>query len=335
MPEKVRVGIIGCGNFARGMHIPNLMRNEKFQIVATCDLVLPLAEEARRLTGAKYAVEDADVVLADPEIDAVFVITRHNSHAELSARAAQAGKHVLCEKPMGMNAEECRRVAAAVRQAGVAYTVGYNRGLAPLVVKAKELLAADPAKVMIYHRIQAPFPADTWTHIPEVGGGRFIGEGCHIFDLLCELVEASPTTVYASGGTFLDPNKVKIPDSGNVTLTFADGSVGTTLIASDGCSEFPKEATEIYWAGKAIYIDNYQRMSYHGVVADGEGSISLKEVDKGHRREIDLFADAILTGAPPPNGLKNATRAALISYLVLDSLSSGQPMRISASDYDV
>jgi len=333
--EQVRLGLIGCGSFARAIHVPNLLKNRKYALVATCDLDLALAETLRQETGARYATRDVARLLADPEIDAVLIATRHDSHAPLTVQAAQAGKHILCEKPMGLNRAQCREVAAAVRAAGVVYSVGYNRGLSPLVLKARELLAAWPGKKMIYHRIQAPFPADSWTHDPEVGGGRFVGEGCHILDLFCELVNAPPTSVYAAGGTFLDPQRVHIPDSAIVTLSFADGSVATTLIASDGCAEFPKEATEIYWNGKAIYIDNFATLSYYGVVENGEGRIALKSGDKGHRREIDLFAEAVLHGMPPPNGLVAAYRAALISFMVNESLTCGQALPIHEADYQV
>ncbi len=333
--QQVRVGLIGCGSFARGMHVPNILKNPKLTLVATCDLDLQLASRVAQEVGARYATSDVAQLLGDPEIDAVFIVTRHDGHAPLSVQAARTGKHILCEKPMGLNRDECRQVAQAVREAGVVYTVGYNRGLSPLVLKAKEIMAAHPGKKMLYHRIQAPFPADSWTHDPAVGGGRFVGEGCHIFDLFCRLVDAPPVSVYAAGGTFLDPVRVHIPDSANVTIGFADGSVATTLIASDGCADFPKEATEVYWAGKAIYIDNFTTLSYHGVVDNGEGRIVLKAGDKGHRLEIDQFADAVLTGAPAPNGLVAAYRAALISYLVNESLASGQALTINPQDYQL
>jgi len=335
MDQKVRIGIIGCGGFARLVHVPNMLASGRYHIVGTCDLDLDAAKEMQAQAEAQYATDDPQKIFQDSSIQAVLITTRHDSHASLSVQAAKAGKHILCEKPMGLNVAECRAVAEAVRQAGVVYTIGYNRGMAPLVMEAKRFLAQDQAKKLIYHRIQAPFPVSHWIHDARIGGGRFIGEGCHIFDLLCELVEAPPSSVYASGSTFLDPQIVKTTDSGIVTLTFADGSVGTTLIASDGCADFPKEATEIYWAGKAILIENYQRLSVYGVIPEGEYRVSLKEVDKGHRREIELFADAILKGTPPPNGLKNAFRAALISFLAVESATTGKPMEVREDDYAV
>jgi predicted dehydrogenase len=330
---KINVGLIGCGGFARGMHIPNLTKNPKFRIHAAMDIDRAVADQVAKDTGADYATADLHKLLTDPAIHAVFITTRHDSHAALSIQAAEAGKHILCEKPMGLDREECRSVAEAVKKAGVKYTVGYNRGIAPLVTKARDLLKTVPGKKMIFHRIQAPFPEDSWTHDPKIGGGRFVGEGCHIFDLLCELVPSPPVLVYAAGGTFLDPAKVKIPDSGIVTLTFADGSVGTTLIASAGCAAFPKEATEIYCAGKAIYINDFKEMSYFGFEAQERVRLECGAVDKGQAIEIDRLADAILNDTAPPNGLVNAARAAVISFKVNESIKNQIPVPIAESEY--
>ena len=205
--------------------------------------------------------------------------------------------------------------------------------MAPLVTKARDLLKTVPAKKLIYHRIQSPFPEDSWTHDPKVGGGRFLGEGCHIFDLLCELVPSPPVSVYASGGTFLDPQKVKIPDSGIITIAFADGSVGTTLIASAGCAAFPKETTEIYCAGKAVYINDFKEMSYFGFEGQERVRIELGAADKGQAVEIEQLADAILNDKEPPNGLVKAARAAVISYMANESIAQGCPIAITEKDY--
>jgi predicted dehydrogenase len=329
----LNVGVIGCGRFARGVHIPLLQKNPKYRIRAVGDIDGKLAAEIAQGFGADYGTGDIDELLRDPNIDAVFVVTRHDSHAELSVRAANAGKHILCEKPMGLSAEECRSVVEAVRRNGVKYTIGYNRGMAPLVSKARELLDTIDGKKMIYHRIQAPFPEDEWTHDPAIGGGRFVGEGCHIFDLLCELVGAPPTMVYASGGTFLDPEKVRIPDSAVVTITFADGSVGTTLISSAGCVAFPKESTEVYCSGKAIFVNDFKEILYSGFPEQEVTRFELDAQDKGQAAEIDQFADAVLHDTESPNGLVRAARAAIISYKVNESVSKGAAVPMSPDEY--
>lgn len=333
--KKLRLAIIGCGGFVRGMHVPNIKANPKFTVQATMDVSEKAATDLAQATAAAYATTDVEKILSDPSVDAVLIATRHDSHADLTVRAARAGKHVLCEKPMALGVEEVKRVVRAVKESGVVYTVGYNRGLAPMILKARDLLAGDPHKRMIYHRIQAPFPEDSWTHDPLVGGGRFVGEGCHIFDLMSELVEAAPVSVYAAGGTFLDPRKVKIPDSAIVTIAYRDGSVATTLINSAGCGAFEKESTEIYCDGRAIHIANFQEMRYFGFEGQNCVTTRLDGVDKGHRTEIDLFADAVLDGKPIPNGLVKAARAAVISFKVGQSLERGLPVPVSADEYEL
>ncbi len=331
--DKINIGLIGCGMFARVMHAPNLKKNIKYKIHAVMDINPQAAEKMAQDTGAAYAAKNVDQILADKDIHAVLITTRHDSHAALTVRAAAAGKHVLCEKPMGLNRDECRAVAEAIAEYGVKYTVGYNRSMAPIVQEGKILLHRISGKKMIYHRLQAAFPANIWTHDPKVGGGRFVGEGCHIFDLLCELIETPPVSVYAAGGIFLDPGKVQIPDSGIVTIAFADGSVGTTLIASAGCNTFPKEATEIYCNGRAIYINDFKELSWHGYEGKISRSLSLPVSDKGQQIEIDHFADAIMNDTPSPNGVAQAARAAVISFMVNESIACGQPIQISEKDY--
>ena len=332
MTTKINVAFIGCGGFVKGMHLPNMAKNEKYKLYAACDIMEKAAKEVSKQYNMEYFTTDFRKILDDEKVDLVVITTRHDQHAPLTIEAANAGKHILCEKPMGLNAAECKDIASAVKTNNVKYTVGYNRGMAPLIRKARDLIKEIDKKKLIYHRIQAPFPETHWTHDQAVGGGRFVGEGCHIFDLLCELVGKPPVSVYASGGTFLDPDKVKIPDSGIITIAFEDGSVGTTLIASAGCKLFPKEATEIYCDGKAIYIDEFREMKSYGF-EKGKEVITLEKIDKGQIAEIDELADAIVNNTEPPNGLVNAARAAVISFYVNESIRTGKQIPISKEDY--
>ena len=329
----LNAAFIGCGGFARAMHAPLLMANPRYRIRAAMDIDEEAAYKLYKQTGASYYTSSLDNLLGDPLIDVVFITTRHDTHAELCIRAAAAGKHILCEKPMALNAADCKRVAEAVAESRVKYAIGYNRGLAPMVTESRRLLDAAEGKIMIYHRIQAYFPESHWTHDEAVGGGRFVGEGCHIFDLFCELVKSEPVSVYASGGTFLDPEKVHIPDSAAVTVTFRDGSVAVTLINSAGCDKLSKESTEIYCDRKAIVITDFTRMECYGFEGRDKTVIEYSGADKGHAVEIDRLADCILDGAECPNGIEKAARAAVISYKAVESLRCGKPVTISRSEY--
>ncbi len=332
MKNRINIGIIGCGMFARTIHIPNLKANPRFRIAATADVDSKAAEQAGELTGADYSCADADELLRDGGIDAVLITTRHDSHADLTVRAARSGKHVLCEKPMGLDISECRQVAQAVKQNNVCYTVGYNRGLAPMVARAGELLSGLNEKKMIYHRMQNPVPPDHWLLDPSAGGGRITGEGCHVFDMLCALAGSEPVSVYASGGSFV-PGGPDPSDSSAAVIKFADGSVGSALLMSRGCPSFPKEATEIYAGGRAIYINDFREMEYFGFEGRKSVKVSFDSQDKGHARELELFAAAVLNGQPPPNGPENAARAAIIGFKAAESIRTGKPQEIEENDY--
>ncbi len=332
--KQIKVGFIGSGGFTRKFHMVNAKENTKLTIHAMMDVLEETAKSAAEEFGAAYHTTDLDRLLSDGDIDLVIIATPHNTHAELCMKAANAGKHILCEKPMALTWYDCRSIAEAVKKNNVKYTIGYNRGMAPLILEARKRLDSVPAKRMIYHRIQAYFSPGHWTHDPEIGGGRIVSEGCHIFDLLSELVPAPPVCVYASGSRFLPPEMSKMLDSAIVTITYADGSVGTTLIASAGCKTFPKEATEIYADQHAISISNFVEMECHGFAEEKE-VMTLPAVDKGHKLELDLLAEAILEDKDPPNNLQKAARAAYISYCAMESLDSGKAVPLKESDYAV
>jgi predicted dehydrogenase len=333
--KLINVALAGCGEFVQQMHIPILLANPKFRISAVMDIDMQNAVKAAELTGASYWTLDYEKILNDRNVDLVFIGTRHDSHADLAIRAAEAGKNIFCEKPMGLSVNECLKVAEAVRKNKVKYSIGYNRGMAPMVRMAKDLMQGLDHKKLLYHRIQAPFSASHWIHDSVKGGGRFIGEGCHIFDLICEIVQEPPVCIYASGGIFLDLDEAIVPDSGIITITFQDGSVGCTLINSAGCSDFPKEATEIYCNNKTIYINNFSRMESYGFEGRVKTVIEYDKSDKGHIIELDSIANSILNDLEPPNGIDRAMLAAILSFKANESVLLGKPVAISKNEYSV
>jgi predicted dehydrogenase len=333
MKDKINVAVVGCGGFARGVHLPNMAGSKKYSLLAACDMIEEAAEEVKNEYHMGYATTEYQKVLDDPEVDLVVITTRHNLHAEQSVKAAQARKHILCEKPMGMNYHECKKAAEAVKRNGVKYAIGYNRGLAPHVRKAGELLSNRKSPVIMYHRMANPVPADHWLLNEEMGGGRFIGEGCHIFDLFCAVIQSAPTQLYADGGIFTNPGVVKTPDTGSVIIGFEDGSVATLLLSSVGHESIPKESTEIYCGDSAILIEDFQGMKIRGF--SEEGDIVLNGVDKGHKIELDLLADAILGDSEIPNGLKAALKAALLSFKSVESIRTHEVQKISKEEYRI
>ena len=126
--NKIRIGVVGCGGIANGKHLPAEKRNPASELVAFCDIIEERAVRAKE----KYGTEDSAVytdykeMLKDKSIDAVLVCTPNCSHCEITVAALDAGKHVLCEKPMAMNYAEAKQMLAARDRSGKVLTIGYQ-----------------------------------------------------------------------------------------------------------------------------------------------------------------------------------------------------------------
>jgi predicted dehydrogenase/threonine dehydrogenase-like Zn-dependent dehydrogenase len=285
---RLRVALVGSGSFAQGMHLPNLQRlADSYEIRAIVSRTGSSARLIGEQFGAAYVTAEYNEALADPEIDMVLITTRHHLHAEQAIRAARAGKAIFVEKPMAIAKDELERLAEALHETGVPYMVGFNRRFSPAARRARELLAGRKNPLMIIYRVNAGYlPLDHWVH-SEQGGGRIVGEACHMFDLFQYLV--GPARVVDVGATAIVPKVEHLSAADNVaaTVRYSDGSVATLFYSAMGAPELGKEYVEIYAGGKVLVIDDYQRLSVHGASAKGwEASTQ----DKGHLEELRAFA---------------------------------------------
>src|SRR5690625_2077689 len=133
MTKKLKVGIIGCGGIANGKHLPSLSKQKQVELVAFCDIVIDRAEKAAQQYGANdsLVVEDYRDLLKDESIDVVHVLTPNSSHAEISIAALEAGKHVMCEKPMAKTSAEAKAMVEAAKRTGKKLTIGYDNRFRP------------------------------------------------------------------------------------------------------------------------------------------------------------------------------------------------------------
>ena len=159
------------------------------------------AMNAQRKFGFAAASTDVDAVLTDQAIDAVFVVTRHSSHAELTCRALEAGKAVFVEKPLALSGEEVERILATVDGTGNdRLMVGFNRRFAPLLVDMKQRFGAHRGASVARYLVNAgPLAHDSWYRNEDLEGSRFVGEGGHFMDTVSWWVGADPVEVSATG----------------------------------------------------------------------------------------------------------------------------------------
>ena len=257
--------MIGAGSFFRGVHLPNLKKHGGFFLKHVVSRGGPAVRDLAERAGVPFASSDPASVLEDPEVQAVFIATRHASHAALVERAAAAGKHVFVEKPLGLSAAECRAAADAVARAGVVAAVGFNRRTAPLAVTLRTALdGLREPRVVVYRVNAGPLPADHWLLDAAEGGGRLHGEGVHFFDFVRWLIGARVVGVSASARR--RPSGVDL-DNVAVSLTFEDGSLGTVHYVSQGHASLGKERVECFGGGRAWVLDDFQRLEVAGEAA--------------------------------------------------------------------
>ncbi len=300
--EVLRVALIGAGGFAKGMHLPNLAElGREYRLQAVVSRSGHNAASTAKRHGARYCTTDHREVLADAEIDAVIVATRHDLHASIALDALRAGKHVLVEKPLALQEQELTGIEdfyARGSDAKPLLLTGFNRRFSPAIRHIAGLIARRTNPMIIDYRMNAGYiPPEHWVHGPE-GGGRNRGEACHIYDLFTFLTGAKLRRVRAEA---LAPATAYYGTSDNfvATLSFEDGSVATLTYTALGTAEFPKERMEIFVDGTVISLDDYRSVAVAGVKS---APPTFRPGDKGQKAELVAFARAAkgLEGWPIP-----------------------------------
>jgi len=318
----VQSAVIGCGNFARYIHLPNIVSSPDYHLYAVVDADFERARETAEKFGADNYLTDYQAILSDPKVELVFICTPHNQHAKMALDAVNAGKHVLVEKPMAMKVQELKPIVDAVRKQGITFTVGFNRRYSPLSRKAKQLLMGRKYPLLVNYRIVDSICKHPWALDPEIGGGRLIGEAVHFFDMCSYLTDCEPVRVYAEGGNLSHPEIPDAQDNAVVLLRFADNSIAAITHGDLGDSAYPKERLELFAGERTILIDDYQLLEAHGF--QGEHNIALPEVDKGFAQELVELASAIREHKSAPITEIDGTRATLCAVKGIEAIKTRQ-----------
>jgi predicted dehydrogenase len=316
--DAIRLALVGAGGFAKGMHLPLLQAlRSLYRVYAVVSRTGHNAQNAARQVGASYATTDYQAVLDDSGVDAVLIATRHDLHAPLVLAALRAGKHVLVEKPLALHEEDLAEIEAfyASRNGtpGPLLLTGFNRRFSPHARRLRELTRERDNPMILNYRMNAGhIPLDNWVHGPE-GGGRNIGEACHVYDLFGYLIGAR---VVATTATALRPAKTghySPRDNFVAVLNFEDGSVATLTYTALGCRDFGKERLEVFCDGRVLVMDDYQETAVHGARAAG---LKTRRAEKGHRDELEAFARAVKEGGEWPIPLWQQVQATRVSFTV-------------------
>ncbi|MFJ6934358.1 bi-domain-containing oxidoreductase [Streptomyces sp. NPDC101132] len=320
----VRLAFVGAGNYATSMLLPHLAGREGVELSAVVTTTALSAANAQRKFGFGRATTDLDAVLGDPEVDAVFVVTRHSSHAELTRRALLAGKAVFVEKPLALSEEELAGVLAAVEESGNdRIQVGFNRRFSPLLREAKARFGARTGPASLRYLVNAGrLGHGSWYLRQDTEGSRFAGEGGHFVDTASWLIGADPVSVYA------------VASAGNedlqVVLRYPDGSTATIGYVTTGSPGFPKETLDLVADGRVLRLDDFVRASVYGRKRWVSSRLP-KARDKGQSAELAAFVKAVRTGGPMPVPLESLAATTAATLAVETALAAGVPVALAAA----
>jgi predicted dehydrogenase/threonine dehydrogenase-like Zn-dependent dehydrogenase len=318
--QQLVVGFIGAGNYASSMLLPHLAKLTDVRLAHVATTKSLSAVNAQRRFGFAQASTTADAVLDDSELDAIFIVTRHHTHADLVCRALQAGKAVFVEKPLALTGEQLDSIADAVRSTGNdRLMVGFNRRFAPLLVALKTQFGSGNGSAVRYLVNAGQLESGSWYLNDDLEGSRFTGEGGHFIDTLSWWMDSLPTEVFAAPGGERDDVAV--------TVRFANGAVGTISYFTAGNSRYPKETLDATGGGRTARFDNFRRAT----LWSGRRNYATRSrggQDKGQRNQVAEFVAACRTGAPMPISLESLLATTRATIAVGESLASGKPERV-------
>ena len=308
------LGIIGAGNFTSAMILPCL-KKLKADIKWISSAGGLTGKNLSKRFGINKVTSNYKEILEDPEVDAVLITTRHNLHAQMIIDALKENKNVFVEKPLALNQEELKAIKSAYELSDKSLSMGFNRRVAPLSVKVKELLGEDNAPVNIVATMNAGFiPPNSWVHDMVVGGGRIIGEACHYIDL-CSFFAGSHVTRVCANSFGVSPEENS--DNMSILLKYENGSNAVINYFSNGSKQYPKERIEVFKQEKVLVIDNWRKLNGYGLKRFKKLKSSQ---DKGHLNQFRKLLDLLKSGGTPMipmNSIINTTRA---SFAAVESM---------------
>jgi predicted dehydrogenase/threonine dehydrogenase-like Zn-dependent dehydrogenase len=319
--EQIAIGFVGAGNYASSMLLPHLAKLPAANLAHVATTKSLSAVNAQKKFGFTTASTDADSVFEDASLDAIYIVTRHATHAKLVCRALETGKAVFVEKPLALTREETDQIAETVARTGNdRLMVGFNRRFAPLLAAMKKGFGPAASTSSTRFLVNAgPLAKDSWYLNEEAEGSRFTGEGGHFIDTLAWWADSLVEEVYAVRGQ----------DKGDVqaTFRFGNGAAGTIAYLTGGNARFPKETVDATGGGRSARLDNFKTASVW--TAKGQSTTKARGgQDKGQQSEMAAFVEAVRTGAPMPISLDSLLATTRGTIAVGESLLSGHPERV-------
>jgi predicted dehydrogenase len=320
-----RVSMIGAGNFARLILLPLLAKAKQIELKGICSAKGMNAAETGRRYGFAYAASDWREITDDVDTEIVFIMTRHNLHAEIVMEALRKGKHVFVEKPLCISMEELEKITACVLELDdrcpilmVGFNRRFTRGTRVLREHFREI-----APLSISYRFAVPeLDPSSWPQDEEIEGGRIVGEACHAIDTCVALAQSPPVRVYAEsaghvGGVRTTDDRVFI------TLRHENGSISNISYQAGGVHSGLTERIEIFGGGRAASLEGWDQIELW--THKGKSKVRAGK-DLGHGYEVQCFLEACRRPGLWPIPWEHIVGSTWASLMAVRSLREGIPI---------
>lgn len=334
-PKVIRVGVIGAGRIGK-IHAENLAtRIPGVEVVAIADPNVDAAKELAEKLHVPAYFEDYRKILDDKSIDAVAICSSTDTHARFMTEAAEAGKHIFCEKPVDHSLEKIDAALAAVKKAGVKCQIGFNRRFDPNFKKVRQMVNEGKVGEVQILRITSRDPAPPPVSYVKVSGGMFLDMTIHDFDMARYLSGSEVVEVFAAGGVMVDPGigEAGDIDTAVITLKFANGAIGTI----DNCRKAVygyDQRVEVFGSKGMVAVANNTANS--SVYSNEDGVVSEKPLYFFLERYMDSFIaemadfiDAVREDKPTPVTALDGRKPVVIAMAANKSLKENRAVKIS------
>lgn len=327
--DSLGVGFVGAGNYAALHLLPHLKSDKSVRLEGLVTATGLNAQQKADKFGFRYCTTDLDALLEDDSVDAVFIATRHSTHAEFAVRALNAGKHVFVEKPMVVSDDQLLEVRSAYEEAlrvrPTGFMVGLNRRFSPMVAQIKKTFEGSGPKQVLYRVNSGHIPTDSWLHEKEEGGGMLVGEMCHFVDLMRFVADERPVSVFASSMA-VGRSDVANHDNLTIVVEFDGGSVGTLCYNTVGDKAAPKERFEVFGDGIVAVLDDFRQLE---ITKGGSRSRSKsRNQDKGQSEQIKKTVEGFRTFGSTPIPFEQFVEVMQVIFAARQSMATREPVRL-------
>lgn len=334
--RRLQVGLIGLGRLGRVYARDLATRIPETRLVAVADTNAAAAQEIAAEWDVRAWYGSAGELIADPDVQAVVVVSPTHTHREVVMQAAERHKPTFCEKPLALSLGECREMQSAVERNGTFFQMGFMRRFDPGYATAKRQI--DDGRigrpVVFKSTSRDPFPPSLEYADPKSSGGILVDMGIHDFDL-ARWFMGDVASVAAVGGVLAYPEFASIGDMDNAiaSLVFADGRLGVVDLTRNGIYGYDI-VTELLGTEGTVRIGYIQEtpvtMMTRNSVAHDTVPYFMERFERAYTRQLEDFARNVLNDREPPITIGDGVEALRVALAAVQACRSGASVRVSS-----